>query len=77
MNDAIVAADVDVAEDEADGAEGIANCIDCGEYGDPFRTGDATFEIDEPDEKCGDDSAERENRRSGFAGQIGCCWLCQ
>ncbi len=70
VNGAIVAADVEIAEDQTDGAERVEEGVGGGEDGDPIGGGDPAFEIDEPNQKCRNDGAEADDSRQRFAGEI-------
>ena len=70
MNGSIAAADVDVAEHQAERAQGIERSVGGGQRGDPVRRGDLAFEVDQPDQK------RRNDRRSArrWPGTV-CGWI--
>ena len=70
VHDAVAAADVDVTANQTNGAERVEESVERGQFTDPFGTDDFAFEVDEPDEKRGNDGAEGQNDGSGFEVQV-------
>src|SRR5437763_17102137 len=70
MRDAISAANIDVAEYQAQSAQRIERCIGARECPHPSRTCYLALEVDEPNQERRDGGAERNHNQKWFTAEV-------